>query len=65
MNNKELTYKIIGCCMDVHSELGSGLLEQCYHNALYFSLKEAGVSVGYNVSYDVYYKKKPGWGLLC
>ena len=30
MVDKEKSYKIIGCCMEVHSTLGSGLLEQCY-----------------------------------
>ena len=57
MNKKELTYDIIGCCMEVHSAIGSGLLEQCYHNALYFSLKEAGFTVSYNAPYNVFYKE--------
>ncbi len=52
---EELSYKIIGCCMNVHSEIGPGLLEQCYHNALYFSLKENGLAVGYNVPFNVSY----------
>ena len=53
---KELSYQIIGCCMQVHKELGCGLLEQCYHNALYFELKEAGLTVQYNAPYEVKYK---------
>lgn len=55
MIQKELSYEIIGCCMAVHGQLGPGLLEQCYHNALYYSLKEVGLSVGYNVPYNVLY----------
>lgn len=31
-------YKIIGCCMEVHNELGSGLLEAVYQEALAFEL---------------------------
>lgn len=42
--------------MRVHGELGAGLLEQCYHNALFFELKSAGLSVGYNVPFNVEYK---------
>ncbi len=30
----ELTYKIIGCCINVHSALGPGLLESVYHKCL-------------------------------
>lgn len=42
---KELSYKLVGCAMEVHSQLGAGLVEQCYDNALYFELREAGFSV--------------------
>ena len=53
---KELCYKIVGCCMEVHTQLGAGLLEQCYHNALYFELKNQGHNVGYNSPFNVEYK---------
>ena len=41
--------------MAVHSALGPGLLEQCYHNALFYELKGAGLSAGYNVPFNVEY----------
>ena len=56
MIHKELSYTIIGCCIHVHSELGPGLLEQCYHNALYYELTESGLSAGYNVPFSVRYR---------
>ena len=56
MLNKELSYKIVGCCMEVHSQLGPGLLEQCYHNALFYELKQAGLNVVYNAPFNVFYK---------
>ena len=31
---KEITHKIISCCLEVHSKLGPGLLESVYEEAL-------------------------------
>jgi GxxExxY protein len=56
MVHKELGFQIIGCCMEVHTQLGPGLLEQCYHNALYYELKEIGLYVVYNAPFNVIYK---------
>lgn len=40
----ELTYKIIGCAMVVHNQLGPGLKEAAYHHALSKGLEEAGLA---------------------
>ena len=56
MIHKELSDRLIGCCMEVHKTLGPGLLEQCYHNALYYELRKSGCTVGYNVPFSVVYK---------
>ncbi len=37
---KEECYKIIGCCMEVHNELGCGFLEPVYQEALSVVLSE-------------------------
>ena len=42
---EELTYKIIGCALEVHKELCSVFLEKVYENALMVSLIEKGVHV--------------------
>lgn len=41
---KELSYKIIGLAMEVHNELGSGLLEKVYENALMVLFSESGIN---------------------
>jgi GxxExxY protein len=32
--HKELVYKIVGCAMKVHRELGYGFLEKVYENSM-------------------------------
>ncbi len=41
----ELTYKIIGVCCKVHSDLGPGLLESSYKACLAFGLEKSGMKV--------------------
>jgi GxxExxY protein len=40
-----ITYKVIGCAMEVHKTLGSGLRENSYQKAL--SLKLSDASIGF------------------
>ena len=37
---EELVKRIIGCCIDVHKELGPGFLESVYHRALEIKFSE-------------------------
>ena len=40
---KELTQKILGACMDVSNELGSGFLEGVYEKAVLVALRQKGL----------------------
>ncbi len=41
----QLAYKIVGCAIEVHKELGPGLLENLYEECLIFELKNLGLKV--------------------
>ncbi|MGH9948056.1 MAG: GxxExxY protein [Pyrinomonadaceae bacterium] len=41
---KDLSYKIVGLAMQVHSELGPGFLEKVYENSLLVLLEENGIN---------------------
>jgi GxxExxY protein len=45
MTENEISEKIIGCAIQVHRELGPGLLESSYQECLYFELIQAGLLV--------------------
>ncbi|HET6992416.1 MAG TPA: GxxExxY protein [Bacteroidia bacterium] len=53
--HSELSYKIIGCCMSVYNQLGSGHKEKVYQKALELSLKNAGLKFKEEVSCPIYY----------
>ena len=40
----ELSHRVIGLCMEVHRELGPGLLESTYEEALAYELTQAGLA---------------------
>ena len=41
---KDLSYKIPGLAMEVHSKLGYGFLEKVYENAMMVLLRREGIS---------------------
>ena len=49
-------YKIIGSAMTVHSELGWGLLEPVYQEALHLELLDRGIANERELEIPVYYK---------
>ena len=42
MTDNEITFRIRGAIFDVYNELGPGLLESIYEEALIFALKKSG-----------------------
>ena len=52
----ELTYKIIGACLEVHSILGRGFLEIVYKDALEYEFKQRGIPFEREKKFEVPYK---------
>jgi GxxExxY protein len=52
----ELTYKIIGAAIEVHKEIGPGLLESIYEKCMIYSLKEKGLKVVSLQKVPLYFK---------
>ena len=51
-----LSYKVIGCAMEVYNVLGPGLLESAYEKALIHELQINGLSVSSQVPVEMQYK---------
>ena len=52
----DLTYKIIGACMVVHSQLGGGFLEPVYQEALSIEFKERNIPFEKEKLLEIHYK---------
>lgn len=53
---KELTEKILGACIEVSRELGSGFLESVYLKALLIALKQIGLKVEEQKKLTVFFR---------
>ena len=60
----EISYKIIGCAIEVHKQLGPGLLESVYEKCLIDEMKSTGLTVKSQVYVPVIYKGKDLGGTL-
>jgi GxxExxY protein len=56
MTDVELTHQIIGAAIDVHRELGSGLLEAVYEECLCYELTTRGIPFDRQKPIPVVYK---------
>ena len=56
MKHEELTYKIIGCAMEVHKHLGNGFQEVVYQRALAIEMKMQGLEFSREHEMKLQYK---------
>ena len=53
----DITEKIIGCAMKVHSFLGNGFQEVIYQRALALEFREAGLDFQREIEQQIYYRE--------
>lgn len=56
MKHEELTYKIIGCAMEVHKLLGNGFQEVIYQRALEIEFQNVGLDYSREHKMEINYK---------
>lgn len=56
MEFNEITEKIIGCAIEVHKQLGPGLLESAYEECLAYELNNLGLKIERQKAVPVVYK---------
>ncbi|MCH7396668.1 GxxExxY protein [Belliella sp. DSM 107340] len=52
----KLSYKILGCCIEVHKALGPGLLESVYHKCLIEEFRYQKIQFQSQLIVPVYYR---------
>jgi GxxExxY protein len=57
MNENELSKIIIGCAIEVHKQLGPGLLESAYQECMYYELIQFGLKVQKEKPMPIVYKE--------
>jgi GxxExxY protein len=57
MTENQLTQIIIGCAIDVHRQLGPGLLESAYQECLRYELEQYGLDIKKEVPMPIVYKE--------
>lgn len=56
MIEDELTYRVIGCAMKVHSTLGNGFQEVIYQRCLAIELEKSGILFGREIEQPIFYE---------
>ncbi len=57
MNENDLSYEIIGYALELHKNIGPGLLESAYESALAHDLRDAGLDVKQQTAMPFIYKE--------
>ena len=57
MTENEISYQIIGAAIALHKNIGPGLLESTYENALAYDLRETGLDVKQQFPMPFIYKE--------
>ena len=57
MIENEISKTIIGCAINVHKQLGPGLLESAYQEYLFYELQQKGLKVRKEVPMPIVYKE--------
>jgi GxxExxY protein len=60
----DISYKVVGCAIEVHKNLGPGLLESIYQACLIEELSNSGLSVLSQLFIPIKYKTKDLGGVL-
>jgi len=53
---KDECFKLVGLCMEIHRELGRGLDEVVYKDAMVLELQGASIPFSREKKYEIYYK---------
>jgi GxxExxY protein len=54
--HRDLVFRIVGCAFDVVKDVGHGLHEKPYENALVLAFQDAGLSVEQQVAFPILFK---------
>lgn len=57
LSENEISNRIIGCAIEVHRQLGPGLLESAYQECLRYELTNAGLEVYNEIPMPIIYKE--------
>lgn len=57
--HRELSYKVVGLAMEVHSKLGFGFLEKVYENALMVLFEKHEIPAQQQAPLRIYFEGKP------
>lgn len=58
MLHEEITGKIIGCSMKIHSEIGPGFMESVYHRCLEIEFRHENISFENEKEFPIYYRNE-------